>query len=256
MTLTPGRPLNGFWYLATPYTKFTHGTEAAFKHACKSAAVLIESGLRVLSPIAHCHPIATHGDIDPLDGPFWQAQLAPMMEAAMGLLVVMMPGWNESAGVAIEIQAFEKMRKPIVWLNWPSLSVAREFWPTPVPLSAATEPGPESGNVASRILTRAAKLVGHDREEQHGDKVKNFRNVAELWNGYLNARREPGSDLTAADIGHMMVLLKIARTQLGAFNMDDYDDAAGYAGCAGQVAQELHEQSLSEARQRVQKAAR
>jgi hypothetical protein len=35
----------------------------------------------------------------------------------------------------------------------------------------------------------------------------------------------------------MMLLLKVARTRTGAFDLDDYvDDAAGYAGSAMEVA--------------------
>src|SRR5690349_20917921 len=89
---------------------------------------------------------------------------------------------------------------------------------------------------ASEIASKASTLVGGDREAQHGTKARNFANIANLWNAYLKSRREPANDLDAADIGHMMVLLKIARTQLGSINPDDYVDACGYAACAGEVA--------------------
>lgn len=106
---------------------------------------------------------------------------------------------------------------------------------------------------AVEILTKAASLVGGERQRTHGDKRANFENIARLWNGYLRniAAREGLSvqdaqamELTAADVGSMMTLLKIARTQFGAFNMDDYIDAAGYAGCTGQVAKELEAERL------------
>lgn len=89
---------------------------------------------------------------------------------------------------------------------------------------------------ASEIAAKASSLVGGDREQQHGSKERNFANIARLWNAYLASRREPGSELDALDVGHMMVLLKIARTQLGSNNPDDYVDACGYAACAGEVA--------------------
>lgn len=92
---------------------------------------------------------------------------------------------------------------------------------------------------AHDILTRAAALVGGDRERTHGSKRDNFENIAALWNAYLAIRREPYDPLDAADVGHLFVLMKIARTQLGAFNIDDYTDAAGYSGCAGEVARQL-----------------
>ena len=51
-----------------------------------------------------------------------------------------------------------------------------------------------------------------------------------LWSAYL------GTPITARDVALMMVLLKVARTKTGAFNLDDYVDAAGYAGIAVEVA--------------------
>lgn len=91
---------------------------------------------------------------------------------------------------------------------------------------------------ASEVCAHAAELVGGAREGEHGNKLSNFANIARLWDSYL-ACRAAGGPLNAADVGHMMVLMKIARTQTGSFNIDDYVDAAGYAGCAAQVAQEL-----------------
>lgn len=95
---------------------------------------------------------------------------------------------------------------------------------------------------AHEILTRAASLVGGDREHTHGDKWQNFQNIARLWNAYLRSRPVDVYDapLSPLDIGHMMVLMKIARTQAGAFNLDDYLDAAGYAGCAAEIAQQFY----------------
>jgi hypothetical protein len=89
---------------------------------------------------------------------------------------------------------------------------------------------------ASEILTTAAGYVSGDRESTHGPKERNHHNIAALWDAYLRIRRDPSVPLTPLDVLHMMVLLKVARTQLGALNMDDYIDMAGYAGCAGEVA--------------------
>lgn len=88
---------------------------------------------------------------------------------------------------------------------------------------------------AEDVCRRAADLVGGDRARQHGSKTKNFENAAALWNAYLAIRPEPAAPLNATDHALMMVLLKVARTQLGAFNADDFVDMAGYAACAGEV---------------------
>lgn len=92
---------------------------------------------------------------------------------------------------------------------------------------------------AQEIASRAAELVGGDRENTHGSKVDNFTNIVTLWNAYLRIRKDPSSPLDAVDHANMMVLLKVARTQLGDFNLDDFIDMVGYAACAGDVAQQL-----------------
>lgn len=89
---------------------------------------------------------------------------------------------------------------------------------------------------AAAICVKAAELVGGDRERTHGSKRKNFQNIADLWNAYLAIRPDHDLPLSPLDIGHMMVLLKVARTQLGTRNPDDHVDMAGYAGCAGEIA--------------------
>jgi hypothetical protein len=89
---------------------------------------------------------------------------------------------------------------------------------------------------ANEIATLAASLVGGDRENTHGSKAHNFHNIATLWNAYKAIRRDPYAPLDELDVGHMMVLLKVARTQLGAFNADDWTDMVGYAACAGEIA--------------------
>lgn len=94
---------------------------------------------------------------------------------------------------------------------------------------------------AHEIATEAARLVSGDRQRTHGDKAANFANIARLWTAYLTNRAEANpnndlNDLSPLDVAHMMVLLKVARTQLGAVNPDDWTDMAGYAACAGEVA--------------------
>lgn len=94
----------------------------------------------------------------------------------------------------------------------------------------------EAPRTASAIAARASELVGGDRDRQHGKKRDNFENIAAVWNAYLNIRR--GDELDGTDVGHMMALMKIARTQSGSLNIDDYVDGAGYMACAGEVAQD------------------
>lgn len=89
---------------------------------------------------------------------------------------------------------------------------------------------------ASDIAVRAADLVGGDRERQHGSKADNFHRIAMMWNAYLQIRRHPAAPLDAVDVGHLMAIMKVARTQSGSKNEDDWVDALGYIACAAEVA--------------------
>jgi hypothetical protein len=94
---------------------------------------------------------------------------------------------------------------------------------------------------AVQICQEAARLVGGDRENQHGDKLANFQNIADIWNAILAAKRRHSNDplLSPLDVANMMEAMKIARRYSGAHNRDDYVDGAGYAGVAGHLAEAL-----------------
>lgn len=90
---------------------------------------------------------------------------------------------------------------------------------------------------ASDIAKKASELVSGERDRQHGDKVKNFENIATLWNAYLGvAEKRTGRPLDARDVGNMMALMKVARQFSGEFNVDDFIDGCGYLACAGEIA--------------------
>ena len=106
-----------FWYLASPYSKYPEGTQAAFEMACGQAGLLIRAGVPVFSPIAHSHPISEHGGINPLDHDIWLPADKPFMDAARGCIVVMADGWQESYGVKFEIDTFYHAGKPFVFMQ-------------------------------------------------------------------------------------------------------------------------------------------
>lgn len=110
------------FYLATPYSKYPAGIDVAFVDAAKLAARLLKAGLKVYSPIAHTHPLAIHGKIDPLDHAIWLPFDEAMMRACDGLLVAHMDGWQQSKGVLHEIEFFTVASKPIFHLNIDTLA--------------------------------------------------------------------------------------------------------------------------------------
>lgn len=111
------KPNEPFWYLATVYSRHPDGIDAAFADACRITAGFIRAGVRVYSPIAHTHPIAVHGGLDPLDHSIWLPADQPFMDHACGLIVCRMPGWEDSKGIAHEIAAFRAAGKPVVYFD-------------------------------------------------------------------------------------------------------------------------------------------
>ena len=83
------------------------------------------------------------------------------------------------------------------------------------------------------FLRQGIELVEGDRAATHGDLYRNHQNIATMWNAFLSIRRDPAAPLGPDDVAIMGDLLKIARTQLGEWNKDDYTDGATYMGCAG-----------------------
>src|SRR5262245_23039352 len=106
-----------FHYLATAYSKYSGGIEAAHKVACEQAALLVKAGVPVYSPIAHTHPIAIYGDLDPLDHSIWLEADRTFMEAAKALIVCKMPGWEDSYGIAVEVDYFRHAGKPVYYME-------------------------------------------------------------------------------------------------------------------------------------------
>jgi hypothetical protein len=89
---------------------------------------------------------------------------------------------------------------------------------------------------AHETLGIASKLISGDRAKKHGDMFHSHDRIAKFWSVYL------GKTIDAHDVACMMALLKIARTQCGETNPDDYVDMAGYAAIAGELVEELERQ--------------
>jgi len=82
------------------------------------------------------------------------------------------------------------------------------------------------------ILTEAASLISGQRAQQHGDYVKQHKRVADLWSTYL------GTTVYASDVAFCMVLLKVARNEIGDPNPDDGIDASAYTALWAALSQQ------------------
>lgn len=152
---------DGVAYLATPYSKYPGGIEKAFIDASALASRLLVAGVNVYSPIAHTHPLAVHGGLDPLDHSIWLPFDAAMMAASSVLIVAHMEGWAESKGVAHEIFVFEAAKKPIFDLNPETLTMVRRVASRPDHVDRASEHVRRSLN----HLSLALDAIRHAQQE-------------------------------------------------------------------------------------------
>lgn len=104
-------------YLATPYSKYPHGREAAFGSACLMAAHLMEH-YNVFCPIAHSHSVEVYGmNGDIKDGYWWLGQDFSILEKCDKLIVYKMQGWDESFGVSAEIAFANERGIPVEYVD-------------------------------------------------------------------------------------------------------------------------------------------
>jgi hypothetical protein len=101
-------------YLASPYSDPDPAVmEARFDAVCRYAGKLMNEGLVVYSPIAHCHPIAVRTGL-PRDWTFWKKFDTEMLAKATEFRVLKLSGWAISKGVEAERQIAREMGIPIV----------------------------------------------------------------------------------------------------------------------------------------------
>lgn len=82
----------------------------------------------------------------------------------------------------------------------------------------------------ARILDTAKQAVTKDRQAAHGKPEDTFGLIAAYWSAHLDTA------VTAADVATMMALLKLARSKSNPAYQDNWIDLAGYAACAGELA--------------------
>ena len=107
----------GYWYVATPYSKWKGGLDDACHEACLAMGQLVTRGIHAYSPIAHTHPIALASSIDPLSHKIWMKMDKPLFYASFGLLVIALEGWHESKGISMEIKWCRDTRKPMYLID-------------------------------------------------------------------------------------------------------------------------------------------
>lgn len=106
------------------------------------------------------------------------------------------------------------------------------------PPSIDVAPGKSAGWIASE----ASRLVGGERQETHGDKGVCFRAMGCADEFLSELREQAGADRatqlerSGVESALRMILYKMCRVYSGKHNLDDFVDMAGYAACAGEIA--------------------
>jgi hypothetical protein len=102
-----------FTYLASPYS----GNEQEnYEAAAKFTAERMAQGHVIFSPIVHCHQIAIDYNL-PGDFNFWQNYNFAMLDIADELMVLKLPGWERSKGVAGEIDFAANAGIPVTYIE-------------------------------------------------------------------------------------------------------------------------------------------
>lgn len=129
-------------------------------------------------------------------------------------VVAFLPGYRLSAGAQLELQYCFYIDKDVK---------------LPDDELADSETERKTMNRAD-ILHAAKMCVCGERERDYGAPEDNFALIAAMWTVYLSM------PITPKDVAMMMALLKIARIKQGE-KTDSYIDLAGYAACAGEIAE-------------------
>lgn len=122
--------MSDIYYLAAPYTSKDIKVENAVYNgqliawqrahtANKVAAFLMaQHGFIIFSPLSHSFGIVEHLPDQYLsDQEFWMKQCLAMVKASSGMIVLALPGWRESKGVAKEIELALALDIPIYLLT-------------------------------------------------------------------------------------------------------------------------------------------
>lgn len=107
-------------YLACPYSHSSMEVRVdRFEKSAEAAAFLIHQGMFVYSPITMTHPIdlVMAAEDETMGSDYWVDFDEAFMEVCSEMIILTLPGWRESRGIARECEFFRKCKKPIRYLE-------------------------------------------------------------------------------------------------------------------------------------------
>jgi hypothetical protein len=88
------------------------------------------------------------------------------------------------------------------------------------------------------FLEQADILINGARQNEYGDKLQNFSQIAMLWQGTLAPLLAPDAQITPELVALCMIQVKVARLSKSPDHYDSQLDIAGYAGCYNKLQKE------------------
>lgn len=145
-------------YLASPYSHPNPAVrEQRFRAACQATAALLHAGQPVYSPIVHSHPLVAYGL--PTGWEFWSRFDRSLLARCDEVVVLMLPGWEASAGVCDEVRLARALGKPVRYLA-PELATGT---PTLARVAAGgpeADPRPTAANATAVLANGASEVRG------------------------------------------------------------------------------------------------
>ena len=103
-------------YLASPYSHVDFNVmQRRFEATERALAWLLKRKIWAYSPIVQCHVLAQRYAL-PTDAAYWRQYNEAMMRGSEGILVLLLGGWRDSAGVAAEIRYARAQDRSVQYL--------------------------------------------------------------------------------------------------------------------------------------------
>lgn len=125
--------------------------------------------------------------------------------------VVVLDGWEDSRGAALEVHVARELGKPVY-------RIAEDG-----ELEAVTAPSAYRPLPTESVLEEAERLVGGDRGDQYGHPADDFARTAGCWRALF------GWDVTPERVALAMICVKLSRLVETPTKRDSVADTCGYA---------------------------
>jgi len=191
---------------------------------------------------------------------------ADLQQIMMGDFIVLLPGWEESPGAAIETSVASALKLDfyeavLVQETTIDQGLAQDWYfrkhhgeLVGFNHNGSCNPdikGPRYKNDNSEeisprasLLDEAKALVTGDRNNSYGPPTQDFTRTAGTLNAY-GYRGPNGRELLAHDVAIMVMAVKISRLMWTPGKRDSWADIAGYSGCGYECATEEARRGMS-----------